>query len=124
MGPAATHHHMVWQQIRAEVLRQKKRRTAETQDEEAGRDWKMRWRIRAVEVNDTPASCYVVTVNVGPRGLAVCLDELPSIVSQHDTAPMVIHLQDICMTPRRFKTMADRIKKVMQDYTPFAHIKL
>ena len=123
MGPEGTHNHMVWQQIRAEALKQKKQRRPAEEGGEMEKDWRRRWQIRACDLPASPASCHVVTVNVGPRGLAVCLGELPSLVVQHDTAPMVIHLQDIRITPRRFKTLRDRIKKVMPDYTPYAFIK-
>ena len=114
---------MVWQQIRAEALKQKKQRSPGDEASEMEQDWRRRWQVRARDLPASPASCHVVTVNVGPRGLAVCLNELPSLVAQHDTAPMVLHLQDIRITPRRFKTMSDRIKKVMPDYTPYAFIK-
>lgn len=122
--PEGTRRHMVWQQIRAEALRQKKRRkTDEEEDGGQEKEWKAKWRLSAAQRGDARETCHVVTVNIGPRGLSICLEELPSLLTQHDTLPMAIHLQDIRISARRFKTIHDRMKQVMPDYTAYAHVK-
>ena len=122
--PAAvrnTHKHMAWQQIRAETLRQKRRKEPESEEAVASRDWRRQWGVRRVD--RTNPTCHVVTINVGPRGLQVCVENLPWVVHQHQTPPMVIHLQDIRITRRLFKTIQDLLRKLMPDYTAYANIK-
>jgi hypothetical protein len=53
----------------------------------------------------------------------VCLQSLPELVQQHDEKPVVIHLQDVRITSRRFKTLQDFMKKVLPDYTVYAELK-
>ena len=45
--PEGTQRHMVWQQIRAEAMRQKKRRQAHDEGEVQHKDWKAKWRVDA-----------------------------------------------------------------------------
>jgi hypothetical protein len=45
--PANTHRHMVWQQVRAEALKQKQRAPIEDGDQETRADWKMKWKLSA-----------------------------------------------------------------------------
>ena len=92
----STRSHMMWQQVRAEAARQKKRRQPLTEEAQGAIDWKRQWRVAGEDRSDP--TCHVVTVNVGPRGLQVCIEDLPHLIGQHNVRQMVIHLQDIRIT--------------------------
>ena len=118
---AKTRSNMAWTQVRAEAIRQKPRPKQVSVEEQEAVDWKRKWSVTRADRTDP--TCYVVTVNVGPRGLQVCVDNLPELIKQHKTLPMVIHLQDIRITGRRFKTIQDLLRKVLPDYTAYANIR-
>ena len=117
--PANTMRHSLWQEIRAEALRQKPRRERDGDSEERI-EWTRKWRISAAD-RANPSS-HVITVNVGPRGLQICLEHLPATIGCFDTLPMVVHLQDVRITRRRFRTMQEHVKRLLPDYTIYAQL--
>lgn len=120
---ANTRKHMVWQEVRAAALRQKKSRQQDTPEEQEVQDWRTQWKVTAEERVASPHTCYVVTINVGPRGLQACIERLPEVVQQHDTIPMALHLQDVRITKRRLRTIHDLVKRILPDHTMYASLK-
>lgn len=65
----------------------------------------------------------VITLNVGPRGLQQCLEKLTELYRGDNHLPAVIQLQDIKLTHRRARTIHDRMKRLMPDFTFFTSIR-
>ena len=120
---ANTHRHMAWQEVRAAALKQVKVRKTDSPEAQKVLDWKMRWKVTAAERTSSPRTGHVVTINLGPRGFQACIEGLPGVVEQHDTQPVVIHLQDVRITKRRLRTIHDFAKRILPDYTMYAQLK-
>ena len=61
--------------------------------------WSVQW--RSDPHSRAKGAFYVVTMNVGPRGLQPCMQRLDECIRGCDVLPAVIHLQDVKLTSRR-----------------------
>ena len=83
--------------------------------------WHRKW--TAVDPLPTSSRTIIITLNVGPRGLQVCLRHLPQLLTHLAALPMAIHLQDTKISQRRSRTIHDQLKRLLPDYTAFHSIR-
>eukprot|EP00961_Rhodomonas_salina_P163823 2206252-Rhodomonas_salina.1 len=82
-------------------------------------NWLRTWTSSQPLGHQQNSKAQVITVNVGPSGLQVCIKHLPKLLRGLTSLPMAIHLQDTKITLQRSRSIHDQLNRILPDYTAY-----